>query len=349
MHHRTIGPRSYRHRTPAGVKGNCAAAAPLTGIHSIVKIPPCDASTCTNSGHGRCGRFNPLEKNPLAKRRLAGHGTVATNMIKPSLTILLVAFAASGTTVANAEAGNPLTDRFSISLGGFLLNTNTEVRVDGETTQGSTVDIENDLGFDDIDRFRIDGYWRMTPRQKIRVMYFDNKRTENTTIDQDIVFDDQTYAVNTDLEVVFQTTVAELAYEFAFLRGDNYELNATAGIHNLKFRLGIEVTGNNVNASESATAEANGPLPMIGLNGIWRFNDKLYLQAAVQFFKISYDPYDGRLTDLNASLVWQAFRHVGFGAGYNSFTTRVDVTGDDFHGSLKWRYSGARIFVITSF
>jgi hypothetical protein len=267
---------------------------------------------------------------------------------KLSLT-LLFALGALCSTHANAEAGDPLNDRFSVSLGGFLLNTDTELRVDGESSQGTTINLEDDFGFDDVDRFRIDGYWRITPRQKIRVMYFDTKRTENRTIDRDIVFQDETYAINTDIRTTFETTVAELAYEFAFLRGDNYEVAGSIGIHNLKFTLGLDVTGNNVNLSESRTAEANGPLPMIGLSGTWRINDKFYIQALAQFFEISYDPYDGRLSDVGAAFVWQPFRHVGFGLGYNEFTTRVDVDDDNFQGRLRWNYGGARIFMTASF
>lgn len=274
----------------------------------------------------------------------------AANMFnKLSLTLLLLALGALHSQHANAEAGDPLNDRFSVSLGGFLLNTDTELRVDGESSQGTVIDLENDFGFDDIDRFRVDGYWRFTPRQKLRVMYFDTKRTESTTIDREIVFQDEIYNVNTDIRTTFKTTVAELAYEFAVLRGENYEVGASIGIHNLKFTLGLDVTGNNVNLSESRTAEANGPLPMIGLSGTWRINDKFYIQALAQFFKINYDPYDGRLSDVGASFVWQPFRHVGFGLGYNDFTTRVDVDDDNFRGRLKWSYGGARIFVTASF
>jgi hypothetical protein len=40
---------------------------------------------------------------------------------------------------------------------------------------------------------------------------------------------------------------------------------------------------------------------------------------------------------------------VGFGVGYNDFTTRVDVDDDNFRGRLKWSYGGARIFVTASF
>lgn len=268
---------------------------------------------------------------------------------KLSLTIVLAALCALNPGFANAEAGDPLNDRFSFSLGGFLLNTDTELRVDGESSQGTVINLENDFGFDNIDRFRIDGYWRFTPRQKLRVMYFDTKRTENSTIDREIVFQDETYAIDTDIRTTFKTTVAELAYEFAFLRGENYEVGASIGIHNLKFTLGLDVVGNNVNLSESRTAEANGPLPMVGLSGTWRINDKFYVQALAQFFRINYDPYDGRLSDVGASFVWQATRHVGLGLGYNDFSTHVDVDDDRFRGQLKWSYGGARVFLTASF
>jgi hypothetical protein len=267
--------------------------------------------------------------------------------IRHSQSFVLVVLGAVLASVAHAEAGDPLTDRFSASLGGFLLGTDTTIRVDGEPGQGSEIDLENDFGFDDTDRFRIDGYWRMTPRQKIRVMYFDTKRSETRPIQRDIVFQGETYPVNTEIELTFSTTVAELAYEFAFLRGDSYELNGTIGIHNLKFGLDLDVVGQS--ASGSRSADANGPMPMLGVNGIWKINDKFYVQALAQWLSIDYDVYEGRLSDVNASFVWQAFEHWGFGVGYNTFTTRLDVDGDNFHGSMKWRYGGARLFVIASF
>src|SRR5262245_29485328 len=56
-----------------------------------------------------------------------------------------------------AEAGDPLTDHFSVSLGTFLLDTSTDIRVDGEANTGTDIDLDTDLGFDDSDRWRIDG------------------------------------------------------------------------------------------------------------------------------------------------------------------------------------------------
>lgn len=263
-----------------------------------------------------------------------------------SLTVALLLAPASH---ALAEPGNPLEDRFSVSLGGFLLDTSTRMRVDGTGTRGTEINLEEDLGFDDTDRFRADAYWRFTPRQKIRLMYFDTRRTESRLIERDITFRDTTFTTQTELRARFETRVAELAYEFAVLRSEHYEVTASLGVHTLKFKTTLSASGAVANAAASETAEADGPLPVFGLRGIYRFNEHLYADLMGQYFQISLDPYDGRISDYNVAVVWQAFPHVGFGIGYNEFETRVDVSGSRFDGRLRWRYGGARLFVTASF
>jgi hypothetical protein len=264
-----------------------------------------------------------------------------------SISVTVALAAAHGTCLA--EAGDPLTDRFSISLGTFLLDTSTDIRVDGEASTGTDLDLETDLGFDDSDRFRVDGYWRFLPRHKLRVMYFDTRRTETTTIDEDISVGDTVFPINAEVETTFKTTVTTASYEFAFMQGDKYEFSGLFGIHNLKFEFDMSAESQGQSGTLEETADANGPLPVFGLGGIWRFHDKFYFDGQVQYFSIEIDEYDGRITDWNASAVWQAFKHVGFGVGYNDFVTHIGVDGSNFEGDLDWRYSGARIFVIGSF
>lgn len=57
----------------------------------------------------------------------------------------------------------------------------------------------------------------------------------------------------------------------------------------------------------------------------------------------------GRLEDYSASLVWRPLQHVAFGAGYNEFITRLDVSASGYDGTLRWNYGGARLFVNFSF
>jgi len=260
-----------------------------------------------------------------------------------------VAALAMTASVVHAEAGNPLNDTFSVSLGSFLLNTKTKIRVDGQTNSGSEFDADKDLGLSDSDRFRVDGYWRMTPRQKIRVMYFSTDQSATKTLQKDIEVGDILYPVDLEVTAGVKTTVTAISYEFDFLQSDKYELGVTGGIHNLKFNFHIEGSGNGQNVAAERTADANGPLPVIGLRGVWRMGDKWYFDAGAQFFRINISPYDGRVSDYTADFVWQASKHFGVGAGWNSFVTKVDVNGTHFDGSLRWAYGGARIFVTASF
>jgi hypothetical protein len=264
---------------------------------------------------------------------------------------VLAAVALLGHGVAHAEPGNPLTDRFSVGVGTFLLSTSTRVRVDGTVGSGAVIDAERDLGLHDADRFRIDTYWRFAERHKVRAMYFDTKRTAEHTIDRDLQVGDTVFPIDARLDASMQTRVAELAYEYAFIHRDNYEVTGSFGVHNLAFDLDLSAsqTSSGQTLALARSANADGPLPVIGLRGIWRLNERFYLDGQLQFFRISMEPYDGRLEDYNASLVWTPFKHVGFGVGYNEFVTRVDVSAARFSGDLRWRYGGARLFVMGSF
>ncbi len=106
------------------------------------------------------------------------------------------------------------------------------------------------------------------------------------------------YPINAEVHwTASKTQVTSLSYEFDFLQTDTYELGGTFGIHNIGFEFGISAEAQGQTAATSTKAEADGPLPVIGLRGVWRINDKFYLDAGIQYFQISFDPYDGSITD----------------------------------------------------
>jgi hypothetical protein len=268
---------------------------------------------------------------------------------KPATLLVCIALSAPG--VALAEAGNPLTDRFSVGIGTFLLQTSTRVEVDGTSTKGTVVDTERDLGLNDADRFRIDAYWRFGERHKIRLMYFDTKQSAERTLVRELDVGDTVFPIDAKLDTTMETNVAEVAYEYAFLRRDNYELTGTFGVHNLRFKLAMTAsqTGSGQTLSLDRDTSADGPLPVIGLRGLWRLSDRFFLDGQAQFFQITFDPYKGSVQDYNLSVVWMPLKHVGLGVGYNEFVTRLDVSASRFDGNLRWRYGGARIFATASF
>jgi hypothetical protein len=259
---------------------------------------------------------------------------------------LLFVVALSAASGARADA---LNDRLSLSLGTFVLTTDTTVRVDGMGVMGTPLNVEHELGFKNQSSFRIDGYWRFAKRHKIRFMYFDEGRSATHTIDREIVFDGFTYPLNAQLSARLDQTVAEAAYEYGFLRGEHYELAASIGVHDIGFKLALTAVGNNSNLSATRRADANGPLPVLGLHYVWQFTPKLNLDALIQLFQLKVDQFDGNLQEYNASLFYMPWESFGFGAGWNAFVTHVSVDQNSFSGNLYWRYSGLRVYARFSF
>jgi len=265
---------------------------------------------------------------------------------------LLFVFAAP---TANAEAPDLLTDPFNVALGTFILNSETKVRLDGDTGTGTPIDWERALGDDgDQTRFRIDGFWRFADRHKLRFLWFNSATSESRSIEEEIEWGDVTYPVNARVKAEFDFDIYELAYEYAFLRRENYELSGSFGLHWTTMALALSgeasvVGGEPHTGSVRKEGNVDLPLPVIGLRGLWNLSHNFWLDASAQFFALSIDEYDGSLMDLRASLLWQPSKWVGLGIGYNQFDVDVDIDKDQFKGEIDWTYKGPMIFYSVAF
>jgi hypothetical protein len=267
---------------------------------------------------------------------------------------VFLACAAPG--AAHADDRNPLEARFIVDAGYFFLSTDTRVRVDGESTStaGSDVDFDDTFGIGDFDRFRVEGAWRIAPRHLLRAMYFQNNREGTRSMERDIEFNDQTFPVGATVKAGSELTIAQLSYDYAFLRRENYEIAGGIGLHyiDLGLKLDATVTAQGGQASRSLDADAStaAPMPVLGLRGLWRLSDAFYISGQVQYFYLEFDPYSGSLIDLKASVVWQLADHVGVGLGYNDFGFKFDIEDrGDFDGRLRWDYGGAFVFATVMF
>lgn len=270
------------------------------------------------------------------------------------ITIGLLACAVLGP--VHAQERNPLDAKFIIDAGMFFMSTDMRVRVDGDTTEqvGTDVNYDDTFGIGDFDRFRIEGSWRIAPRHLIHAMYFQNNRHAQRELNEEVNFGDETFPVGVTVNARSDLTVAQLSYEYAFLRRDSYELAGGIGVHYVDMGLGLDATvegqGGTVSRSLDADASTQAPLPVLGVRGLWRLPHNLYLSAQLQYFYIEFDPYKGSLTDLKASLVWQFSDHVGIGVGYNDFGFSFDIEDQhDFDGRLRWDYGGAIAFATVMF
>lgn len=261
-----------------------------------------------------------------------------------------------GAMTARADDGTSmLSNRFQIAAGTFVLETDTDVQLNGGSGSGTDIDWERDLGDDgDETRFRVDAYWRFGDRHKVRAMWFNNSTDRSRTLDDEIVWGDVTYPVDAEVSAEFDFDVYELAYEYAFLRRENYELAVTAGLHYTTLGLVVEGEasldgGQPVSGTVREEGSVDLPLPVFGLRGLWHLGRNFWIDASAQYFTLSIDEYDGSLQDFRAALIWQPTRWAGVGLGYNQFGVDVEVEKSDFDGSLDWTYSGPVLFYSASF
>jgi len=246
------------------------------------------------------------------------------------------------------DAPNVLTDPFQLSLGSFVLNSDTKVRLDGDTSIGTDIDWEETFGDEDATRFRIDGHWRFADRHKLRWLWFSMDRSDSTTIDRDIEWGGEVFPVDAKVKGDFSFDIYELAYEYAFVRRDSYELTGSFGLHYADLSLSLlakaSTSGGTLEGDIKQEASVGAPLPAFGLRGLWTLPHNFYIDASAQYFALSIDEYDGSLTDYKVVVTWQPKPWLGVGLGYNQFGVDVDVDADNFNGSLDWTYRGPMLF-----
>ena len=271
-----------------------------------------------------------------------------------AVTLMPVAARSQGVIAeARDEAPNLLEDPFYIGLGTYIVNSDTEVSLNGEAGQGTRIDWDRTFGGGDVTRFRLDGQWRFADRHKARFLWFSSSRDASRTFEEDIDWGDETFPVDARVRGEFSFDVYELAYEYAFLRRENYEVSGSFGLHYTELELTMsakaESSGGTLTRDISQSGNIGAPLPVIGLRGQWALPYNLWIDAGAQYFQISIDEYDGNLTDLRATITWQPKTWLGIGLGYNQFSVDVDVEKDRFNGSLDWTYKGPMLFYSASF
>jgi hypothetical protein len=267
--------------------------------------------------------------------------------------------AAPAAAQSGANAQGLLDNKFSLSLGSFIVGTDLKAELRGRAVGANQeVDFGKDFGLgNDATRVRLDGLWRINPKHHLRFMYFDTQNDGTRTLDRTINWGDYSFNVGASVTAEARLRIFELAYEYAFARQPTYEVAGTIGVHYIDTQLRLSGSATltdangNVSAAGSVTRENSvpAPLPVIGLRGGWVVAPQWYLEAHAQFFKAQLQGIDGTITDARVAGTWMFHRNFGVGLGYNYFGADMDLDKSSFNGDLKLGYSGLQLFVTGTF
>jgi len=233
-------------------------------------------------------------------------------------------------------------DRFSVSLGIFFTDRDTETRLDGTTENGTITDLETDLGLRASDSvFRFDSYYRFNDRHRIDFSIFDLSRTSSKQIQRDIQWGDRLFAIDTAIDADFDLSIYKAAYTYSFMQRDKGYLGATFGIYTADTKISLSEQ----NLGQAEIGDITAPLPVIGLRGDYKINDKWTFRGSGEFFFVEFDNIDGSLVDLYAGLDYSLTDSMSVGLGFNSVNLNVDASKSSFQGSLDWKYAGGLLFL----
>jgi hypothetical protein len=246
---------------------------------------------------------------------------------------------------------NPaLNDKIFIGLGTFYAaKTSTTAQLNSQTLGvGTVVDFQNTLGMPDTAwgpdvEFR----WRMSERWRLEVNYFWIGATGTKTLDEDIKWGDVSYPAGTQVNSKYGFSDLRTSVGYSFYKTSDKELGIGLGLHVLTWQGSI---GTPTQGTEGGNVLA--PLPVISVYGGFALNEQWSVNARLDEFSLTYQQYHGGITVLGLNLLYQPFRHVGFGIGYTGMFLNFSATSSglgSFQGKLNQNLQGPSFYVTASF
>jgi hypothetical protein len=253
--------------------------------------------------------------------------------------------------IAHAEDANvpehpALSDRFFLSAGLFVPKSTTSAQVFSTARGvGTDVDLEQALGIqtqkaapDFSARIRFAERWRLEAE------YFQLDRSGNRATDRDIQWGKLSFPANTQVASQSDFSDTRISVGYSFFKTKDKELGVGFGFHVADYNASLSAAGV---GTEAGTALA--PLPVISAYGLFALTDRWAVGARLDEFSLSYDQYSGGVTSVGVDLLYQPFRHVGFGLAYRSLFIQLEVTKSAGTVKVDQTFQGPLFYVNASF
>lgn len=239
-----------------------------------------------------------------------------------------------------------LTDRFIFELGGYYSRSSTQASL-GPSSGGSgvVVDFESTLGFEERNLTGIGGFvWRMTERWRLEVEYFKLNRDATRTLASDVTWGDQTFTAGSTVNSMFDFYDVRVSAGYSFFKQRDKELGVGIGLHMAGIKTSLQATG-----IGAESTDVLAPLPVLNLYGAFALTNEWAVRLRMDWLSLSYDAYSGDLRSTAIDVLYQPFRHVGFGMGFRAFLLDVEIDDPEWRGKARMVFSGPTVFMTVSF
>ncbi|WP_372016287.1 hypothetical protein [Pseudoxanthomonas sp. 10H] len=274
--------------------------------------------------------------------------------MKPRILAPLAA-ALLAATAFDCAALEPL-DTFSFRVGGYITEFDTKVRADGQTGDGTNIDLERDLGMNQSNTVAFVGAtWRPWEKHEFGLSYYQDDASATKQIDRDIEFDGETYETSSTLRAELDLDAYEAYYVYWAADRDTWTMGPRLGLVWYRIGLGlsleVDANGNPVGSGGiSGKVDADLPAPSIG--GSWRWvpgGSDWRLSADLGYFAADIDSIDADVTFGRFGVEWFPWDNWGASLDYTMRRIEADAEKTSFDGNFRFIDNGLRLGVVYRF
>ena len=264
------------------------------------------------------------------------------------------ALAQSVVSASDREAMRGFPDKWWFSLGTFLPTFETKVRLNGETSTGTDIDFEKDLGLDNnLTAFEFTGFYRFGDHARINLTYVPWSRERTQTIDKEIQWGDVTYDAGATIHSKEKMQMLNIIYRYSFINNGKVTFGVNGGVSSLwsKAELSGEGTISGGGTASGTIMEKNDvifPIPVIGVHFDMMLTKRLLWRAEGGYFAANVSGYDGHISVLGTSIAYFLTGNVALGAGFASDMYNVKKSGDN-GDDVKVRYGFSGVTAYAQF
>lgn len=241
---------------------------------------------------------------------------------------------------------NVVEDRFRVEVMVLNAGLDTDLRIDPNlTVPGTPINAEDDLGLDDSDLLPLAEITLLPgERHLIRLSGFGIRRSAQKLIERTIVFDEQTYLAGERVDSTLNLTMLGLTYGYSIVKTRDVDVALTFGVQVIEAEANAVVRSRVVRDAETGVT----PLPMVGVEGRFDFNERWSAEARLQYLSVEFDEIDGSVLDARVALTWRKNPHLVFGLGYRNFAVEVESRDIDTPGIVDVQMAGPLLFMRAS-
>jgi len=244
--------------------------------------------------------------------------------------------------VAAEVTREPFDSRFSVSVGGFFTDHDTNVQLDTTGGPGAYVNLEDDLGLSSkTDILRIDAFWHFAERHRIHFATFDLSQDGSRVLATDLLIDGELYVVDEIVATDWDLTLYEIGYSYALIGRARFQWWLNAALFIQDTSISVTALDGDVSAEDVVL-----PLPKLGTAIEYAFTRRWIGRAGIDVFKLEVDNFGGSLIDFRTTLDYRFTDHFSLGVGwqYIDIEADLDKSRSGWRGELDWETHGWMIY-----